>query len=50
VIFFLHTALAPLSKAIDDADVAEMAEHHDVKEILQLTRKYVANVQATYGK
>jgi len=43
--------VVPLSKARDDADVAEMAEHHDVKEILQLARKYVANVQdMIYGK
>jgi len=33
------------------ADVAEMAEQHDVKQILQLARKYVANVQdMIYGK
>jgi len=34
-----------------DVDVAEMAEHHDVKEILQLARKSIADVQdMVYGK
>ena len=38
-------------KARNDADVAEMAEQHDVKQILQLAKKYVADVQdMIYGK
>jgi len=38
-------------KMRSDVDVAEMAEQHDVKEILQLARKSVANVQdMVYGK
>jgi len=34
-----------------DATVAEMAEQHDVREILQLARKYVDSVQEMiYGE
>jgi len=40
-----------IDKVRDVADVSEMAEQHDVKEILQLARKYVADVQdMIYGK
>jgi len=47
----LSSVVQLLKVIYDDAGVAEMAEQHDVKEILQLARKYVANVQdMVYGK